>query len=154
MNRIVFFALICSLFALFSCRDEKQAVPEKETHQTTVTAGAKGDRLTIAVSVPAGHHAYLDSGKEGVLIPISIDWKEAIAKKFIQATPRSVAIPDGVQDEQMGARVLRGKGDFVYEARFDKLEDQTIKVRSQICDDVKGICYRPTTQDIPVVSVK
>ncbi len=149
MNKFVFVLSFSILPLTVFCKEEKPAETLEE-HKPAVSAFLKSDKLTIAVTVPANHHAYLDAGKEGVYIPIAVDWKDAISRKLIGATPRSVAAPEGIQDKEIGASLLRGKGDFVYEGSFDKLAGQSLKVRSQICDDIKGVCYRPTTQEIQV----
>jgi thiol:disulfide interchange protein DsbD len=115
--------------------------------------------LTVRVTPPPGHHAYLDKGAEGALLPIQIDLS-SLEQEGIAA--RSVAGPRGEWDGQFRATVLRGEGVFKYELRgrpSAKVADREyeIKVRTQVCNDATRACYFPETHtrriQINVVSV-
>jgi len=112
----------------------------------------KHAEITVRVAPPAGHHAYLDAGKEGVLLPIEIDLS-TVRQAGIRV--RAVSAPKGKWDEQYGATVLRGEGAFRYEltalpvAKAGTTE-YAIEVQSQACDDATGACYFPQTDTLPV----
>lgn len=101
----------------------------------------------INVQVPSRHHAYLDAGEHGNLIPIGFDWQG------LTPEPATVQAPTGEHDDEVKAQVLRGNGIFVFESGAENaaapaLAGRTLKVRSQICDEDKGICYRPTWTEV------
>ncbi|MHB9106427.1 MAG: protein-disulfide reductase DsbD family protein [Armatimonadota bacterium] len=112
----------------------------------------KPAELTIRVTPPAGHHAYLDTGKDGVLLPVEIN-PSALEQAGIQV--RSVSTPKGEWDTQYGATVLRGEGVFRYAltalpaAKAGSVE-YAIEVQSQICNDDTGACYFPQTDTLRV----
>ncbi len=101
--------------------------------------------LGIRIAVPAGHHAYLDTGKDGSFLPIKIDLS-AVEQAGIEVRP--VHIPPGTWDARYHATVLRREGVFEYEltalsgARTGSGEC-TVMVGSQICNDANGSCYFP-----------
>lgn len=99
-------------------------------------------QIEIEVAVPNRHHAYLDSGIHENLIPIAFEWQG-------EPAPELATAPSGEQDDEVKARVLRGTGRFVFAAGADQIAalqgaNPAVRVRSQICDEDKGICYRPT----------
>ncbi|MCR9144662.1 MAG: protein-disulfide reductase DsbD N-terminal domain-containing protein [bacterium] len=102
-------------------------------------------RAAINVDVPSRHHAYLDAGKHGNLIPIGFDWQG------LSPEPEQVTAPVGERDEDVQAQVLRGSGTYVFKAGGENappFAGRSLRVRSQICDEDKGICYRPTWTDV------
>ena len=103
--------------------------------------------FTVRLTPPAGHHAYLDAGKDGTYIPIEID-TTALAQAGLRVRP--VGKPQGEADAQLGATVLRGAGVFRYRLSAPSgakagTRDYAIAVRSQICNDATGSCYFPRT---------
>lgn len=99
----------------------------------------------IRVDVPSRHHAYLDAGEFGNLIPVGFDWQG------LSPEPQAVSAPEGVRDDEVKAQVLRGQGSFVFAAGGEgapEFAGRSLRVRSQICDEDKGICYRPTWTDV------
>ena len=115
--------------------------------EATFSARALPDgSLEIQAQIPPRHHAYLDAGDHGNLIPIAFDWQG------LEPAPEKVSTPAGVRDDAVGAQVLRDGGRFVFKAGADAedLNGKTVKVRSQICDEDKGICYRPTWTDVRI----
>ena len=103
--------------------------------------------LIIRITPPAGHHAYLDTGEDGLLLPIEINLS-SLQKAGIQV--RSVSVPQGEWDEQFHATVFRREATFKYELRalpWAKVGSgkYKINIRSQICQDTTGACYFPET---------
>lgn len=139
MKRIGLISLLGALSAtiLVACKKEE---PKSSLPQPTVTARLQGGKLQVQFQVPSRHHAYLDEGREGNLIPISFDWQGWSEK---DAPLKAVQLPPGEPDADSGARVLRGEGTFVFEPRHTPPQTD-FRVRVQICEEVKGVCYRPT----------
>lgn len=122
----------------YSCSDgEGSGVPSP-----TISANLAGSQLNVEVSVPAGHHAYLDSGKEGNLIPVTFDFTN------LGTELKEVSRPQGTVEEISGAKILKGNGVFVFESESSLDSDSSFRVRTQICDDTSGICYRPQWHDV------
>ncbi|MBL8018206.1 MAG: hypothetical protein JNM27_00955 [Leptospirales bacterium] len=150
LKRPLIIASLLSVSILAYCEKPSSTGEDKNNpHQTKSTALLNDQSLTISVQVPAGHHAYLDAGKEGSFIPISFQWDELLKETGLPVAPKMKTAPTGEPEAESGARVLRGKGDFVFEGN-PKLAGQKVQVRSQICDDVKGICYRPSLQSVEI----
>jgi len=131
------------------CKDSGQAGSETDPHAAKSDASFANKTLFVRVNIPPNHHAYLDAGKDGAFIPITIEWKDLIEKSIIAAAPAVKSAPLGVYDSDSGAKVLRGSGEFTFETD-SQLAGNSIQIRTQICDDVKGICYRPTTQSVVI----
>lgn len=110
-------------------------VPAAEFTGRTLDDG----RIQITAVVPDRHHAYLNSGDDGNLIPIFFQWDGP--------APEPVTTPPGERDEDVKATVLRGQGVFVFQPGADGAPEG-VKVQSQVCDEDKGICYRPLWQDV------
>ena len=104
----------------------------------------------LRVHVPANHHAYLDKGPSGAFIPVSVDWESLVKTGAISKAPALLRGPAGTLDAESGAKVLRGTGEFEYTGSLAELSGQSVQVRTQICDDLKGICYRPKTQTVTI----
>jgi len=120
-----------------------------EPARLQLEAGKPAD-LTVRISLPIGYHAYLDAGKDGVLLPIKISF-HALAQAGMLV--RSVSVPKGEQDEQFRATVLRREGVFRYAltalpAVKAGKSDYAITVRSQICNDATGACNFPRTDTL------
>ncbi len=115
------------------------AVPEK---------GEKGS-LSIHLAVPLNSHLYLDSGKDGLFIPISFDFS-AFDSAGYDVTPLNK--PAGNYDKNLRVNILRGGGDFTFSIAERKGSKgkipQTLKVKYQTCDDLTKICYPPLFGEI------
>jgi Disulphide bond corrector protein DsbC len=138
------FALLLVGLTVPGCKPER---PRPEAPHPEVSARVLGETgLEVLVAVPPGHHAYLDRGDMESLIPISFDWAPT------GASPTLSASPAGERDETVGATVLRGAGRFVFEsAASETLRGKSVRVQSQICNEEKGVCYRPTIQEIELL---
>jgi hypothetical protein len=145
MKKIIF--LLVAI--LFSCKDSAQQPTETDIHAPKTTASLIDNTLKISIEVPANHHAYLDAGKDGAFIPITFDWQALVESSAISRSPVVKSSPAGVYDSESGAKLLRNSGIFTFEGN-EKLAGKSFQVRSQICDDIKGICYRPTTQSVEI----
>lgn len=114
--------------------------------QTTIQNKRK---LIINVIIPTGHHAYLDSGRDGNLLPILFYWQELIKQGVLQKKPVEKSRPIGSFDSLAKATVLRGNGVYVYETRKGNWKKGTkLRVRTQICNERKGQCYPPVFKQI------
>lgn len=104
----------------------------------------KGGELKITVTIPPGHHAYLDRGREGNLLPVTFYWEDLIRSGVLKAKPRTRQSPPGEEYPTAGARVLRGSGAYVFENPNGRWPTGAkLRIRTQICDEVKGFCYPP-----------
>lgn len=108
------------------------------------TSGATIARITV--EIPADHHGYLDSGDEGLLIPLAFTFDTP----GIEA--QELSRPPGTRDEQAHATVLRGQGEFAFRLALSGAAPNApyTKLRYQICNDVTNICYPPRTVQVPL----
>jgi len=120
-------SIFVSLFFILTACEEPAARPAIQVKALNTQAG-----IQLEVLVPPGHHAYLDAGKEGNLIPVSFRWDGS--------APNLTLAPLGEFDEQVRATVLRGRGQW----QFEKGAATAVTVRSQICDEKIGLCYPPS----------
>jgi hypothetical protein len=127
-------SVFVSVFVL--CKESKPGIPE-----ATILSKIQGQEIQINIGIPSNHHAYLDSGDEGVLLPIEFDWASFKEKPVLKAAP------GGVRDETAKAMVLRDIGQFLFESK-ESASGKNIRVRIQICDDVKGLCYPPRFSEV------
>lgn len=146
-----FTVLMMVLAILLSCKDH---APDKLTAPgipaASVQARAGIGQIKIKVEIPANHHAYLDSGPEELFIPLSFNWASLLKEKQIAKKPEKIQAPKG-EREKSGVHVLRGMGDFIFAVPESmKLQGKTIKVRTQLCDDIQGVCYRPQQSEITI----
>jgi thiol:disulfide interchange protein DsbD len=102
--------------------------------------------VRITVDIPADHHGYLDSGDEGLLIPLAFTFDDP----GIEA--QEISRPQGTRDEQAHATVLRGQGEFAFQLAVSGSVPDTphAKLRYQICNDITNICYPPQTVQVPL----
>ncbi|MBI3394411.1 MAG: hypothetical protein HY042_01105 [Spirochaetia bacterium] len=142
MNQHLFLSavILSAAIAGASC-SKKSSAPSAD-----VTARAQGSQeIAFSVVVPAGHHAYLDQGKDGNLMEIQFDFKGL----GIAAKPKDA--PKGVYDATVEATVLRGDSLFTFQVQDAKsLVGRKARVRTQICDEVKGLCYPVKYQDVEI----
>jgi len=122
----------------------RSALPQAKI-QTRIQAENK---LEISVTVPHAHHAYLDKGKEGNYIQISFDWKALQDAGALKGAPRMIQKPKGEYDKLAKATVLRGKGAYVFQSQEAWPRGKTLKVKSQVCNETKGVCYPPHTEKV------
>ncbi|AFM12639.1 thioredoxin family protein [Turneriella parva] len=113
----------------------------------SVSIGLGGTaRLSVEVTIPAGHHAYLrHANAKGMAIPIA--FRAAPESGFqlaMTAQPKGVRVGDEF--------VLRGKGKFTLELselamnEFGRTYALPVKVRLQLCGEAEpAICYMPET---------
>jgi len=123
------------------------APPEVRAWSKTVAKDVSGATLAhIVVDIPADHHGYLDSGDEGLLIPLAFTFDHP----GIEA--QEISRPQGTRDEQAHAKVLRGQGEFAFRLVLSGTVPDTpqAKLRYQICNDITNICYPPRTVQVPL----
>lgn len=137
--KLFFLFIVGAIVATISC-SRPPALPD-----ATISAVNQGDKLNVVIQVPERHHAYLDSGRDGNLIPVTFDWKNLGIQL---ADLKSTEVPAGELEPDTGARVLRGEGRFSFELPQSVNNQTQFRVRVQICDEVKGICYRPVWHEV------
>lgn len=123
------------------------APPEVQAWSDTTEQDASGAPIArITVEIPADHHGYLDSGDEGLLIPLAFTFDTP----GIEA--QEIARPKGTRDDQAHATVLRGQGEFAFRLALSGPvpESPHAKLRYQICNDVTNICFPPRTVQVPL----
>lgn len=155
--RFISFLLFVLLYASIQVKASEQN-PFSQNNIPTIKYSIRGPELRaskgefiIRVSVPKDHHAYLDKGDKGMLIPLSFDFAgvESVGYKI-----SSVSKPKGEYDNEVNATVLRGTGEFKFSIKRVKGREfiiPPIKATSQICNDITKICYFPNTDDIPLI---
>jgi hypothetical protein len=104
----------------------------------------------IAVEVPPDHHAYLDKGDEGLLIPLSFTFP-ALEERSVRV--ELISSPTGTRDEKVSATLLRGTHDFVFHLHGPAdpavlNSPVSARLRYQICNDVTNICYPPQEKEV------
>lgn len=122
--------------------------PPEDEHAAVSEIALTDQGAVMRVKVPENHHAYLDSGPEGSFIPVAADWAALVKAGSLERAPDLASAPAGTLDKDSGAKVLRGTGEFVFKGNLKSLAGKTVQVRTQVCDDLKGICYRPRIQDV------
>jgi thiol:disulfide interchange protein DsbD len=123
------------------------APPDIRAWSETAEKDASGATIVrITVEIPADHHGYLDSGDEGLLIPLAFTFDNP----GIEA--QELVRPQGTRDEQVHATVLRGRGEFVFRLHLSGAvpDSPHAKLRYQICNDITNICYPPRTVQVPL----
>ncbi len=146
---ILSFFFLSGIFFVIDCRKNK--LKEEATSESIQIKLLSESQMEILVQIPPKHHAYLDRGDEKNYIPITFDWSSHIENGTLDEKPVLVKKPTGERNDEAGATVLRGRGNFVFESEnFAKLQNKRLKVRTQICDEIKGICYRPEWKKVHI----
>ena len=101
--------------------------------------------LRLAVQLPANHHGYLDTGDEGLFIPLTFAFPSLEAQG---AQVVMLSHPVGERDATVHATVLRGSGEFTFRVKTTRMVSPSVgtlplTLRYQICNDVTRICYPP-----------
>lgn len=139
------------LLISFSCGGkEHSGSTESYAPKASISAyQASENEVRFLIQVPAGHHAYLDKGDDDVLIPVTFYWDDLVKSGEIKKVPELKEGPRGERDEDVGARVLRGTGTFIFTGEsLSQTGGKSIRIRTQICDEEKGMCYRPVTAKV------
>ena len=101
--------------------------------------------LRLAVQLPANHHGYLDTGDEGLFIPLTFAFP-GLEEQGAQVV--MLSHPVGERDEMVHATVLRGSGEFTFRVKTTHMTSPSVgtlplTLRYQICNDVTKLCYPP-----------
>ncbi|MBX7058507.1 MAG: hypothetical protein K1X75_10620 [Leptospirales bacterium] len=145
MNRkalsIVFLSSLLAAALFPSCSPDSSSSPAAP--EARISAHLRGtNQLAVTITVPPRYHAYLDAGDGNALIPVSFDWSASGLQ------PKPLSSPEGERDETVQARVLRGRSEFVFAAdNAATASGRSVRVQTQICNEERGICYRPRWQD-------
>jgi hypothetical protein len=145
---IINIIIILGIVFLFFCKKKSDySMPE-----ATIQSNINENKINIIINIPLNHHAYLDKGEEGNLIPISFDWSDFIQKKIFTDEPILISKPNGIYDKEVKATVLRGEGKFEFQlpeiVQPKDLKNNLLKVKIQICNEISGICYRPKIYEV------
>lgn len=139
---VLFFLVFCILLGCSKGKDTKEEVlPDAK-----ISHSLEDTKLFFKIEIPKDHHAYLDSGKENNLIPIQFDWQDLIQKQILKEEPKLLAKPIGEYDKEVQATVLRNIGEYTFQItneEKEKIKNQIVQIKIQICNEVTGICYRP-----------
>ena len=108
--------------------------------------------LRLHITIPPDHHGYLDTGDEGFYLPLAFTFTP-LEERGVQVT--EISRPIGTREEQVGATVLRGTGEFTFRLETTNrtvLAGDTIPVmlRHQICNDITNVCYAPKDIVVPL----
>ncbi len=107
--------------------------------------------LEIHLKLPPHSHVYLDRGERENLVPVSFDWKSMLQKGWLSKEPQLISQPKSQHDKKVKASVMRKEGSFIFIGKpqeIDGLVGKELRVKTQVCDEVKGICYRPEWNSI------
>src|SRR5215475_12804457 len=101
--------------------------------------------LRLAVQLPANHHGYLDTGDEGLFIPLTFAFP-SLEEQGAQVVMLSHLVR--LRDEMVHATVLRGSGEFTFRVKTTRMPSSSVGAlpltfRYQICNDVTKLCYPP-----------
>ena len=130
-----------------ACKEDKKT--DRGIPSAAITASAVADQITVEVKIPEGHHAYLNEGPHGNLIPVAFDWKSAVESGKLASEPVMKKSPAGETESLTGALVLKGTGDFIFDSPTSPV-GINLRVRTQICNETSGTCYRPEWQQVTV----
>lgn len=150
MNKeLIIIGFVAFIFSfLFFCKKEQK----KDINEPEIYSQIQNEKIIIKIQIPKDHHAYLDSGKDGTLIPVQFDWSDFIQKQILSKEPQLTAKPSGEFEEDVKATVFRGEGIFEFNnseyLNPDSLDKGILKIKIQMCNDVSGICYRPKIYDV------
>ena len=108
----------------------------------------------IAVLIPPNHHGYLDTGDEGLFIPLTFAFPSLEEQG---AHVVMLSHPVGERGEIVHATVLRGSGEFTFRIKATHTTSSPVKTlpltfRYQICNDVTKLCYPPQELTVPLHS--
>ncbi|MCX7107976.1 MAG: thioredoxin family protein [Methylococcales bacterium] len=111
-------------------------------------------QFELSLTVPVGHHAYLDTGDEHIYIPVTLDPNAKLAISGL--TISKLEKPAGVHDSLVKANVLRDKGDFILELSQANPKTESPKAASleltyQLCNEETNVCFRPQTTAVDLV---
>ena len=108
------FGSFSQVVAQISFNDPSQILPEVNAWvvaQDRQLCNTEEYTLRIAVMIPPNHHGYLDTGDDGLFIPLTFAFpslEEQGAHVIMQSHPA------GERDEIVHATVLRGSGEFAF----------------------------------------
>ncbi len=107
--------------------------------------------FSLFVTVPEGHHAYINKGDEGFYIPVEFDFKDLAKGGYKVEVLRK---PEGEREDMVKATVLRGDGEYRFSIMADTPSPMSkifqIGIQSQICNDITKICFPPKTEAFPL----
>ncbi len=144
---------LCAFLILLLSSCAKNTVKTEENVIINASYTSESKRIAIHFKIPKNLHAYLDKGKDGQLIPISFDWQPLQETKAISTAPVLIQAPQGELNQKEEARVLRDEGIYIFELK-ESLHESTLfntlkfRVRTQICNEVAGICYKPSWTNV------
>ncbi len=148
MKRTCLILLITALFAGLYCTETEKSGSEG-IPEASIRATSLDNAVTVSITIPADHHAYLNKGPHENLIPVDFDWAPAIQAGKLTREPTLESSPEGKQEESTGALVLRGTGEFVF-SDAGGASGADVRVRTQICNEISGMCFRPTWQTVSI----
>ena len=100
-----------------SATSPSQALPEVSVWlaaQERQPSDTEEYTLRLAVLIPADHHGYLDTGDEGLFIPLTFAFP-SLEEQGAQVV--MLSHPVGERDEMVRATVFRGSGEFTFRVK-------------------------------------
>ncbi|NOT84831.1 MAG: DUF255 domain-containing protein [Methylococcaceae bacterium] len=103
----------------------------------------------ISLTVPKGHHAYLNEGDEHIYLPVLFDPEATLAMAGL--TIAKLHKPAGVYDSLVKATVLRDTGSFTLwleQTAVNPAKTFDLTIRYQLCNEITNVCYRAQFSNI------
>lgn len=158
LNRLMKAFIFLSLFWLIS-GSATANLPEAIVGLMAIQSEHWPAEYKLSISIPDGHHAYLDKGIENIYLPIVVDPKQALSGSGL--TLNILQKPTGVYDEAVKATILKGTGVYTLAIGqiFGKTTDNpptSLQVNYQLCNEAHHVCFRPQSAHVnlslPVVA--
>jgi thiol:disulfide interchange protein DsbD len=129
-------------------------VPKAEVSVKPLNSEQWPAQFQLSLTVPTGHHAYLDTGDEHIYIPVTLDPDAKLAA--LGLTISKLEKPTGVYDSLVKANVLRDKGDFILElspvgSKAISVKAANLELTYQLCNEETNVCFRPQTTSVDLV---
>ncbi len=123
-------------------------VPKAEVSVKPLNSEQWPAQFQLSLTVPPGHHAYLDTGDEHIYIPVTLDPDAKLAALGLAIS--KLEKPTGVHDSLVKANVLRDKGDFILElspvgSKPVSVKATNLELTYQLCNEETNVCFRPQT---------
>ena len=124
-------------------------------NEARIQAYLKSDNvIAVNLKLAPNSHVYLDRGSRGNLIPIEFDWQSLVKEDVLKKEPNLLSAPTGEYEKKVEASVLRKEGSFLFNVpNKQDLIGKEIRVRTQICDEIQNICYRPQWNNVRIEKI-
>ncbi len=126
-------------------------IPTASISVTPLNTNQWPAQYQLTFTVPADHHAYLDTGDENIYIPVTFDPSSKLAASGLAIA--KLEKPVGIHDDLVKANVLRDKGDFILElaetgTKPSSLTATDLEITYQMCNELTNVCFRPQNTSV------